>query len=183
MIVGIIALVWSVFLGWLAFLPLGILGGIVAIVLGVVGMKKAAEVGRGRGASIGGLITGIIAVVVSVLWIFFWVVVINSASDSVDDWTGEVDPSTISWSIKDCSLDTFDSPTMTIEIENKTSSSKTYTFDYEFKAGNGTVIDSGTSFPESVPGKARRTIEIQSFESTSAANVRCAVKSVNNWFN
>ena len=183
MIVGIIALVWSVFLGWIAFLPLGILGGIVAIVLGVVGMKKAAEVSRGRGASIGGLVTGIIAVVVSVLWIFFWVVVIDTASDSVDDWTGEVDPSTISWSIKDCSLDTFDSPTMTIEIENKTSSSKTYTFDYEFKAGNGTIIDSGTSFPESVPGKARRTIEIQSFESTSAANVRCAVKSVNNWFN
>ena len=50
----------------------GLIGGIVAIVLGVLAKKKVKETGeKGRGMALAGMILGIIAVVLAVLILVF----------------------------------------------------------------------------------------------------------------
>ncbi|AQQ15398.1 hypothetical protein CGLAU_07215 [Corynebacterium glaucum] len=85
LIVGIIGLVFIVL-----FFPLAIVLGLVAIVLGVMGMRRAKAIEETnqygvqtsrRGFAIGGLVTGIIATVVSVI---LMVLGVKIAQDLVD---------------------------------------------------------------------------------------------------
>lgn len=78
LIVGIISLVMF----WLC--GLGIIGGIVAVVLGVLGRNKSKQLnGTGAGAAMGGIVTGAIALVVSAVFLVV-VVVAGNASDGID---------------------------------------------------------------------------------------------------
>ena len=71
-------------LGILTFVCLGPIAGILAIVFGFLGMKKANETGTGKGMSIAGIVLGIVGTVLSI--ILFIVLVV--AGDSVRQRAG-----------------------------------------------------------------------------------------------
>lgn len=82
-VMGIIALVVGILGLVLAFCTLGIagiVGGLVAVALGVIGRNKAkrGEVG-GAGLALGGLIVGAIAVVVGIGVLIFGLFILNEA--------------------------------------------------------------------------------------------------------
>jgi hypothetical protein len=54
---------------------------IAAVVLGVIGLGKARELGQGKGLAIGGLVTGALALAVSVLYVLLFVVIADEADD------------------------------------------------------------------------------------------------------
>ena len=63
---GIAAIVFGI-LGLVGCMGFGIIFDIIAIILGIRGKKKAAEVGVGEGASIAGLILGIIGALIFII--------------------------------------------------------------------------------------------------------------------
>lgn len=73
LVVGIVAFVT----GWVPIL--GLLLGIAAVVLGVIGLKKAA----GKGMSIAGLVTGAIGALTSLVFGIFWILAIVAAGSSI----------------------------------------------------------------------------------------------------
>lgn len=80
LVVGILSLLFS----WVPIA--GAIGGVVAIVLGIVAMKKVtAEVG-GKGLALGGLITGALAFLIGVAVTILMFVAINQANQAVDEF-------------------------------------------------------------------------------------------------
>ena len=179
--------IWSLVLGIasLVIFCLGILFGIVAIVLGFLGINFASKrQGVGKTMSIVGIVLGALGVLAGILFVVFTFVIADSANDSIKNWTGKADPSTYTVKVIDCGTDTFDSPDMTISVTNRSKSPKQFTFDYEFRSGNGSILDTGTSFPtDSIPPNESMDIHISSFTSTTSSTVKCEVTGVNNWFN
>ena len=176
-------------LGILTFVCLGPIAGILAIVFGFLGMKKANEMGgTGKGMSIAGIVLGIVGTIASILFLIFVVFAADQASDSISDsvknWSGEANASDYNVTVEKCAIDsTFDSPMMTIKVTNKTSTEKNYIFNYEFRTSSDSLIDSGSSFPESIPANGSKLVEISSFEDVSVGSVKCKITGVENWFN
>ena len=179
LVLGIVALLLAAACG------VGAVFGVVGVVLGVLGMKKAADLGgTGRGMALAGVVLSAIGIVLSIVLYIVLFALADSAKDSVKNWTGKADPSTYSLKIKDCGTDTFDSPDMTITVTNKSNSKKQFTFDYEFRSGSGSILDTGTSFPtESIPANDSLDVHISSFTTTTSSTVKCEITQVNNWFN
>lgn len=78
LIVGIVGL----FLCWIPFL--GLLVGLVAVVLGFLGMRKSAEVG-GKGLAIGGIVAGGIVFLIGLIFTVITLFVVNAANDNLDE--------------------------------------------------------------------------------------------------
>ena len=172
-------------LGILTFVCLGPIAGILAIIFGFLGLKKANEMGgTGKGMALAGLILGAVGTIISIILFVVFVVLAGTATVAIKEATGPADPSTYSVKINDCGTDTFDDPEMTVTVTNKTNSKKQFTFDYEFRSGSGALIDSGTTFlPETIPANDSLEVVISSFNATTSATVKCEVTGVNNWFN
>jgi hypothetical protein len=83
LVLGIVALITV----WLP--PLAIVIALVGVVLGFLGMRKAAESG-GRGLAIGGLITSGLALLASIVLLVLAALVFNAADDELDDWEDEI---------------------------------------------------------------------------------------------
>lgn len=79
LVVGIIGLITV----WVPFL--GIVLGLVALVLGIVGRKKANETGVGGGMAIAGLIMGVLAILGGILWIVFVAALFNAADQQLQE--------------------------------------------------------------------------------------------------
>ncbi|RGE18839.1 DUF4190 domain-containing protein [Leucobacter sp. wl10] len=77
LIVGIASLV----LGWLPFVgnAIGIGGGIAAVILGIVAVKKA----QSKGMSVAGIVTGAVAIVLSIISIVIWILIFGFATTAV----------------------------------------------------------------------------------------------------
>lgn len=73
MVTGIVSLLLGLVGLFLLPLVLSIPGGIVAIVLGVIGRRRARETGDRGGQALAGTLTGVAALVVSGLWIVMFV--------------------------------------------------------------------------------------------------------------
>lgn len=176
-------------LGILTFVCLGPIAGVLAIIFGFLGLKKANEMGgTGKGMSIAGIVLGLVGTIASILFLVFVVFAVGQASDSISDsvknWSGEATASDYNVTVEKCAVDeTFGSPEMTIKVTNKTSGEKNYIFNYEFRSGSGTLIDSGSSFPETIPPNRSKLVEISSFEDVTSPSVKCEITSVENWFN
>ena len=176
-------------LGILTFVCLGPIAGVLAVIFGFLGMKKANEMGgTGKGMAIAGIILGIVGTVISILLLVFVVFAADKASDSISDsvknWSGPANASDYNITVEKCAIDsTFDSPKMTIKVVNKTSVEKSYIFNYEFRSGSGSLIDSGASFPETIPANGSKLVEISSYEDAKSSSIKCEVTSVENWFN
>jgi hypothetical protein len=172
-------------LGILTFVCLGPIAGVLAIIFGFLGMKKANELGgTGKGMAVAGLILGAVGTILSIILFVVFVVLAGTATVAINDATGPADPSTYSYKITDCGKDSFDDPEMTVTVTNKTDSKKQFTFDYEFRSSSGAIIDSGSTFiPETIPANDSLEVQISSFESTTSSSVKCEITGVNNWFN
>lgn len=176
-------------LGILTFVCLGPIAGVLAVVFGVIGLKKASTMGgTGKGMSIAGIVLGIVGTVASILILVLVVFAADQASDSISDsvkdWSGAANASDYNVTVEKCAIDsTFDTPTMTIKVTNKTSVEKNYIFNYEFRSGAGALIDSGSSFPETIPANGSELVEITSFEDVTSATIKCEITGVENWFN
>lgn len=171
-------------LGIVSFVCLGPIAGVLAVVFGFLGLKKANEIaGRGKGMAIAGLVLGIIGTVVWIIILVVFVFAADKASNSIDDWGGKADSSDYRLTVEKCETDSLGYPVMSGEIKNLTNSDKSYTFDYEFRDGRGNLLDSGTSFPERIPKNDSVTWSIDSFTSVSSGTIRCEITQVNNWFN
>ncbi len=87
LILGILALL----LAWIPIVNfLSLVLGLAAVVLGFMGMRKAAVSG-GKGLAIGGIITGGLALLATILMIVVAAVWLNNADDEIDDWNDELD--------------------------------------------------------------------------------------------
>jgi hypothetical protein len=183
--VAIAALVFGI----LTFVCLGPIAGVLAVIFGVIGLKKASEMGgTGRGMSIAGIVLGIVGTIISILFLVLVVFAADQASDSISDsvkdWSGAANASDYNVTVERCSVDdTFGAPEMTIKVTNKTSVEKNYIFNYEFRSGAGSLIDSGSSFPETIPANDSKLVEISSFEDVTSATIKCEITGVENWFN
>ena len=87
MVCGIIAVVFGTVLGFFFItLPLAFILGIVGLVLGVMGVRRApAAGGVGRGQAITGIVTGGIAVVATLLWGFAFGALFTGLEGIFDD--------------------------------------------------------------------------------------------------
>ncbi len=171
-------------LGILTFVCLGPIAGILAIIFGFLGMKKAKEIGgTGKGMALAGLILGAVGTVLSVIVFIVFVVAAGTATVAIMDATGAVDPANYSIKVTTCETDSAGYPLMAGTIQNKTSSVKSYMFDYEFRDGNNVLIDSGISFLVPIPKNGTIPWDVNSFKSSKAKVVKCEITQVNNWFN
>lgn len=176
LILGIVSLVLAAACG------AGALFGIIGVVLAVLGMNRAkALAGMGRGMAIAGLILSILGIVLSIILYIVLFAIADNASDEISSWTGKADPSEYSIDVQSCNVDSLGYPTMKVTVKNKTSKDKSWTFDYEFRSG-GSIVDKGTTFPETIPANDSMVVEVNSFSDTSGT-VKCEVTGVNNWFN
>ncbi len=78
LVLGILAIIvcWVPCVGWCAIVP-----GILGIILGGVGIAKAAKKGTGKGCAVAGLVMSIIATAFSIFWVF----VIGAGASAVAD--------------------------------------------------------------------------------------------------
>ncbi len=171
-------------LGILTFVCLGPIAGILAIVFGFLGMKKAKELGgTGKGMALAGLILGAVGTIIAIILFVAFVVLAGTATVALKDATGKADPSTYTLKIDKCEVDSLGYPMMAGTISNQTSTSKSYLFEYEFRDPSGTLINNGTTLPNSVPGNDRIQWDISSYTVTTASKVTCKITQVDNWFN
>lgn len=63
----------------------GPLFALAAIIIGVIGRKKAKELGQGTGMATAGIVLGIIAIVLLILFIIFNPIIIESFTDFVSN--------------------------------------------------------------------------------------------------
>lgn len=85
LVCGIIALL-SGLAGFLVLtIPLAILLGLVAIVLGIVGSKRARDSGIGRGQAIAGIVTGALGLVAAILWVAGFAALVPAFEEMLDD--------------------------------------------------------------------------------------------------
>jgi len=172
-------------LGILTFVCLGPIAGVLAIIFGFLGMKKANQLGgTGKGMALAGLILGAVGTIISIVLFVVFVVLAGTATVAIKGATGAADPGTYSYKITSCGTDTFNDPEMTITVTNTSSSAKQFTFNYEFRSASGSLIDSGTSFPTaSIPAHDSMDVQISSYTSTTSLSPKCEITGVNNWFN
>ena len=72
-------------------LPLAAILGIVGFILGIVGLRKAREIGVGRGMAITGIVTSIVGVGGVVLWGVLIAVFFTTAGDLDEDFFEELE--------------------------------------------------------------------------------------------
>jgi hypothetical protein len=69
----------------LAIILIGGLLGVVAIILGTLGLSKVKRVGSGRGMAITGIVTGILSIVISAMVMFGVFVFLQQQDPGLDD--------------------------------------------------------------------------------------------------
>ena len=94
-------------LGILTFVCLGPVAGILAIIFGFLGMKKANETGTGKGMSIAGIVLGAVGTVLSIILFFVLIVAADNVSDNVQDAFGPVDTSDYTLTTDTCEIDQY----------------------------------------------------------------------------
>ncbi len=87
LVVGVVSVLFAVVGLFVLPLFLSIPGGVVAVVLGVIGRRRAAAGAERSGQAVTGLITGIIALVVSAIWI---AVVVVLGGQFLSEFSSEV---------------------------------------------------------------------------------------------
>jgi hypothetical protein len=95
LVCGIIGLL----VAWMPFVvAVGLVLAVLAIVLGVRGLRRSTALGTGRGAAIAGIVTGVAALALAVVGIVLSVVVYRA----VDDF---IDPGPVATDVTSCTID------------------------------------------------------------------------------
>ncbi len=86
LITGIAATVFGTVLGFFILtLPLAFILGVVAVILGILGMRKAKQIATGKGLALTGVITGAVGIVAVILWVFAFGALFSGAGEVFDD--------------------------------------------------------------------------------------------------
>ena len=121
-------------LGILACVCLGAIAGVFAIVFGFLGLKKAKEIGTGRGMAIAGLVLGIIGTVLSILLIVLVVVF----ADDLNEYEVEA---------RSCQIDGDGVVTFEGTVENTGNSDLQITIRTEIRdRDSGEILDQPSTF-------------------------------------
>lgn len=130
--------------GILSFVCLGPVGGVLAVVFGIVGLSRSRQMnGRGRGMSIAGIVLAIVNLLVTIAVVILVIVLAGVASDSVSNRIGgPASPSTYEIKIQTCAVDDLGSARFTGVITNTTSSSKNFLVSTEVTDSFGTDLGS-----------------------------------------
>lgn len=81
----------SLITGILSFLCVGLLFGPIAVILGILGRKKANDemAGSGAGMALAGIITGVLGFLISGAFVLFTFVLADTAVDNLDDFNSD----------------------------------------------------------------------------------------------
>lgn len=167
--------------GCLIFLC-GIFTGIPAIVLGIIGRKKAEELGgEGRGKATAGLVLGIFNIVATIIYIGLIVVGLITLPGSTSSSTPRSNGATVMQedvelveskvALSDTALATY-----TVQIKNKTDSDTAYSVDVECNGGGETHTTTVES-PKAAPQETVDAVaEVQFGATNTYLNVICTVE-------
>lgn len=170
--------------GILSLVCLGPIAGVVAVILGFIGIKKADDAGNGRGTSMVGIVLGVVG---SIAWIAIAVLVVfaaDEAGEELDDLTGVADAADYELVEESCEVDDVGIVTFSGTIENTSTTEKGFTVHTEIAdADTGRVLDSGSVTKDDIqPGAVERWGVITTGVDEDA-DLECRVTSVNNFFN
>lgn len=172
--------------GILTFFCLGPLGGILAIVLGFLGLSRAREVQTGRGMSIAGIVLGAVGTVLTVVLFLLIVVGVGKAAHDTAQNIGGVAPAS-SYDLKadgsSCTADELGFVTYKGTIKNTTGSVKNFSVNTEIRdRSTNQVIESPNDIVTDIaPGDTAQWSVTTTVD--SGVQPSCSVKSVENWFN
>jgi hypothetical protein len=167
-----------------ACLCLGPVAGIVAIVLGILGMKKAGEIGTGKGMALAGLILGIVGTILGVVIVVAIAAGGDSISDSLDDIGGAADPDDyeISLPADACSIDEFGFITFQGTIENTANRDMSFVIEGTIRdTADDVVIDRQNTYVDVAEGDTARWEIVASVD--EPVDITCNVSGVDNLFN
>jgi hypothetical protein len=169
-------------LGILTFVCLGPIAGVLAIVFGILGMKKAKETGVGKGMSIAGIVLGAVGTVLTIVLFFVFVIAADNVSNSIDDAFGKADPADYDITTDTCKVDQYGFVEFDGTIKNTASKDMNFTINTEIReSGSNVLLDSPSTY---VTVNENDTVKWSVSSSLdSATNIECKVDSVNDFFN
>jgi hypothetical protein len=134
----------------LTFFMAGLLG-ILAVIFGVVGRKRAKQRGLKTGTATTGTVFGILAIIMSIVGLIILVTVVNDTSNKLNDIGGGASPSKYQVTVSNCTLDpTLNVPTASGTLVNTSGSQKSFIVSIRFVNAAGTQIGTGTDFVNDV---------------------------------
>ena len=169
-------------LGILTFVCLGPIAGILAIIFGFLGMKKANETGTGKGMSIAGIVLGAVGTVLSVILFFVLIVAADNVSDNVQDAFGPVDTSDYTLTTDTCEIDQYGAVTFEGTLKNTSNKDLDINIVGEIRNAKSDVLLSTendyitTTEGDTVSWSLDTYID-------KPVDITCKVTEVNNWFN
>jgi hypothetical protein len=169
-------------LGILTFVCLGPIAGILAIVFGILGLKKAKESGVGKGMSIAGIVLGAVGSVIAIIVFFALVVGTNNAADRINDAFGKADPSDYDITTDSCKVDQYGFVEFEGTITNTANKDMNFTINTEIRSsGSNVLLDSPSTFVQINEGDTAKWSVSTSID--KATNIDCKVSSVDDFFN
>ena len=160
----------------------GILAGVVAVILGFLGMSKAKQIGKGRGMSIAGLILGGVGIVVSALFLVLVTIGINKTADKVQDAFGPVSSSDYDLTTETCAIDQYGSVTFDGTIKNTANKDLDINIVGEIRnAKNNVLISTENDYVTTTKGDTTQW-SLNSYID-KPVDITCKVTEVNNWGN
>ena len=169
-------------LGILTFVCLGPIAGILAIIFGFLGMKKANETGTGKGMSIAGIVLGAVGTVATIVVFILIVAAGNSVSDNVQDAFGPVDRSDYELTTDECKIDSSGSVTFTGTIKNKANKDLDVNIVADIRdADTDELLTTSNDYVSTTEGETSDWA-IDAFIS-EPVDITCKVTDVDNWFN
>jgi hypothetical protein len=166
MVCGIV----SVVLGWVPVLfAAGAVLAVLAIIFGIVGLRRARTSGRRRGLAITGLVTGAFGVPIAVVGLVFTIVVFRA----VDRYEN---PPASTTSIGSCVVEA-GRARVEGELRNDGDRPSEFTVYVQIHAlPSGRTIERPASVPSTAPGESSRFVVDHRFE---AEDVECTISAVN----
>ncbi len=135
--------------------------GLVALILGLVGLGRAKKVGgTGKGQAITGVVLGVLSIL---LGVGSWIALARGAdkvSDAVDELAGPADPSTYDIRVTRCELDEVGNVVAQGEIKNTSDKERNYEIRVEFVRA-GEVLDSGNTFVSNIDADDSETWDVR----------------------
>ncbi len=169
-------------LGISAFVCLGPIGGILAIIFGFVGLGRAKTVGTGKGMSTAGIILGGVGTVASIALLIIFIVAAGETSKNIG---GTADSSTYELSTDPgtCTVDQYGFVTFQGSIKNKASSQKNFTINTEVRnSATDVVLETTPDIVTDInPGDTAQWNVTTHID--SGVQPSCKVTSVENFFN
>jgi hypothetical protein len=169
-------------LGILTFVCLGPIAGILAIVFGFLGLKKAKEVGTGRGMSIAGIVLGAVGTIASIVLLVALLAAADHVSNNVQDAFGPVDKSDYTLTTDTCKIDQYGAVTFDGTIKNTASKDLDVNIVGEVRNSKTNVLL--TTENDYVTTTEGDTVQwtLDTYIDTPT-DITCKVTEVNNWFN